>query len=65
MIGKITNIFKVKDLRKKIFFTFSMLIVFRLGGQVPIPGLGHVRGEFAKALSNFHTVRQYENRVNL
>ena len=40
MISKITNIFKVKDLRKKIFFTFSLLIVFRLGGQVTIPGVG-------------------------
>ena len=39
MIGKIVNIFKVKDLRKKLFFTFSLLIVFRLGGQVAIPGV--------------------------
>ena len=38
MISKITNIFKVKDLRKKIFFTLSLLIVYRLGGQVIIPG---------------------------
>ena len=39
MISKITNIFKVKDLRKKIFFTFSLLIIFRLGGQIVVPGV--------------------------
>ena len=39
MISKIANIFKVKDLRKKIFFTLSLLVVFRLGGQIAIPGV--------------------------
>ena len=39
MMSKIANIFKVKDLRKKIFFTFSLLVVFRLGGQIAIPGV--------------------------
>tara|TARA_B100000287_G_scaffold418881_1_gene456411 strand:+ start:1791 stop:3131 length:1341 start_codon:yes stop_codon:yes gene_type:complete len=38
MISKIANIFKVKDLRKKVFFTLALLIVYRLGGQVMIPG---------------------------
>ena len=38
MISKIANIFKVKDLRKKVLFTLSLLIVYRLGGQVMIPG---------------------------
>ena len=39
MISKIANIFKVKDLRKKIFFTFALLVVFRLGGQIALPGV--------------------------
>ena len=38
MISKIANIFKVKDLRKKVLFTLALLIVYRLGGQVMIPG---------------------------
>ena len=38
MISKIANILKVKDLRKKVFFTLALLIVYRLGGQVMIPG---------------------------
>lgn len=50
MIGKIVNIFKVKDLRKKLFFTFSLLVVFRLGGQVPIPGLGDLNLDFSGSI---------------
>ena len=50
MIAKIVNIFKVKDLRKKLFFTFSLLIVFRLGGQVPIPGLGGLDIDFSGSI---------------
>ena len=42
MISKITNIFKVKDLRKKVFFTLALLIIYRLGGQVIIPGFAGV-----------------------
>lgn len=33
------DIFRVKELRKRIFFTFFMLIVFRLGATIPIPGI--------------------------
>ena len=33
---KIINIFKVADLRKKLAFTASLLLVYRLGGKVPV-----------------------------
>ena len=36
---KIINIFKVADLRKKLAFTASLLLVYRLGGKVPVPGI--------------------------
>ena len=35
----VVDIFKIKDLRNKIFFTLSMLVVFRLGAIIPIPGI--------------------------
>jgi len=53
MIGKIANIFKVKDLRKKIFFTLSLLFVFRFGGQITIPGVD--LSSTANALQNAGT----------
>ena len=36
---KIINIFKISDLRKKLAFTASLLLVYRLGGKVPVPGI--------------------------
>ena len=39
MIQKIINIFRVHELRKKLAFTALMLLVFRLGGIVLLPGL--------------------------
>ena len=36
---KFINIFKIPDLRKKLAFTASMLLVYRLGGKVPVPGI--------------------------
>jgi len=39
MIQKIKNIFSIPELRSKILFTIGILIVVRLGSQVPIPGI--------------------------
>ena len=39
MIGKFLNIFKIPDLRKKLFFTSMMILIYRLGGVVPVPGV--------------------------
>ena len=39
MIGKFLNIFKIPDLRKKLFFTSMMILIYRLGGVVPVPGI--------------------------
>jgi len=33
------DIFRIKDLRDRIFFTIFMLIIFRLGVALPIPGI--------------------------
>jgi len=39
LIGNVPNIFKIPDLRKKILFTLAMVIVYRLGSHVPVPGI--------------------------
>ncbi|MDG1089743.1 MAG: preprotein translocase subunit SecY [Candidatus Marinimicrobia bacterium] len=39
MIEKVRNIFAIPELRRKIFFTLGILIIVRLGAQVPIPGI--------------------------
>ena len=42
MIDKIRNIFKIPELRKKLGITGFILLVFRFGGHVPIPGIDRV-----------------------
>jgi len=39
MLEKIVQIFKIKDLRKKIFYVLMMLVVFRLAAHIPVPGV--------------------------
>jgi len=39
VIEKLRNIFAIPELRSKIFFTLGILMVVRLGAQVPIPGI--------------------------
>jgi preprotein translocase subunit SecY len=39
MFEKLANIFRVPDLRKRIFFTLGLLAVYRLGGHIPTPGI--------------------------
>lgn len=36
---KVIKLFKIPDLRKKLFFIFSLLVVFRLAAAIPIPGI--------------------------
>ncbi|MCD8117968.1 MAG: preprotein translocase subunit SecY [Lachnospiraceae bacterium] len=38
MIKTLVNAFKIKEIRGKLFFTFLMLLVLRIGAQLPIPG---------------------------
>jgi len=42
----IVNIFKIKELRNKLFFTFVIFVVFRLGCVLTIPGID--AGELVK-----------------
>ena len=39
MIEKIRNIFAIPELRRKILFTLGILVVVRVGAQIPIPGI--------------------------
>ncbi|HJO21542.1 MAG TPA: preprotein translocase subunit SecY [Candidatus Marinimicrobia bacterium] len=39
MIEKLRNIFAIPELRRKILFTLGILMIVRLGAQVPIPGI--------------------------
>lgn len=38
-VETLQNAWKIRDLRKKMLFTLAMLVVFRLGSFVPVPGI--------------------------
>ena len=39
LFDTIANMFRIPDLRKRIFFTLALLAVYRFGGHVPTPGI--------------------------
>lgn len=39
MLKTLQNAFKIKEIREKLLYTFFMLIVIRIGSQLPIPGV--------------------------
>ena len=47
MIETLKNAFRNKDIRRKIFITLLLLIVFRLGCYIPVPGLDRAQFEGA------------------
>jgi preprotein translocase subunit SecY len=51
-IRNVLNAFKLPDLRRKILFTLSMLVVYRLAAHIPVPGVN------AEALSQMFQTNQ-------
>ncbi|MCC8046195.1 MAG: preprotein translocase subunit SecY [Clostridiales bacterium] len=39
MLETLKNMFRIKEIRKKLFYTFLMIIVIRFGSQLPVPGV--------------------------
>lgn len=54
MLTTLKNAFKIEEIRKKLFFTFAMLVVIRIGSQLPVPGVDrtYFANWFAQQTSN-------------
>jgi len=39
LIETFRSVFKVEELRKRIFYTLGLLVVYRIGGHIPTPGI--------------------------
>jgi preprotein translocase subunit SecY len=57
--NKMRMIFQDKILRKRIFFTLALLIVFRFLAAIPIPGIDHAR------LSQFFAGNEFLGMLNI
>ena len=52
-MDSVKNIFAIPELRKRIFFTFGLLAVYRAGSQVPTPGInGAALAEMTRQAQN-------------
>ncbi len=43
MITSLAGLFNIADLRKRVLFTLGMIVVFRLGAHISVPGIDTVR----------------------
>ncbi|HYO38643.1 MAG TPA: preprotein translocase subunit SecY [Nocardioidaceae bacterium] len=41
MLGAFANAFRTPDLRKKLLFVLLVIVIFRLGSQIPAPGVNY------------------------
>src|SRR6185295_17253953 len=38
-MDSLKNIFAIPELRKRVFYTFGLLAIYRVGGHIPTPGI--------------------------
>jgi preprotein translocase subunit SecY len=49
LLSSFVNIFKIPELKRRIFFTFGLLAIYRIGAHIPTPGIdGLALAEFFK-----------------
>ncbi|MEK9129992.1 MAG: preprotein translocase subunit SecY [Patescibacteria group bacterium] len=56
---KLIQIFKIRDLRRSIFFVLTMLVVFRIAAHIPLPGVD------LESLKSFFSQNEVLGFVNL
>ena len=56
MLQTIINAFKVKDIRRKVYMMLLLLLIFRIGCFIPVPGLDRVNFEGAVSGNDYLTL---------
>ena len=56
MFETIKNCFKVKEIRKKIWITLALLLIFRLGCYIPVPGINPATFDTVIGQNDFLTI---------
>ena len=54
LIETLKNIYKIEELRSRILFTLGLLVIYRLGSFVTLPGINHeaLSAQMAQTMSN-------------
>jgi preprotein translocase subunit SecY len=58
-LEKVIQVFKIKDLRKKILFVLMILVIFRIAANIPVPGID------AERLRQFFSNNQLFGLLNI
>ena len=56
-IDSVKNLFAVAELRKRVLFTLGLLVVYRIGGHIPTPGVNTRGARAAGRAGARHDVR--------
>ena len=62
-MSALTSAFKNADLRKKILFTVAMIILYRIGAQIPTPGVDY--GSIQSQISDLTDSSAMYSLINL
>ncbi len=52
MNSSLRNVFKIADLRGKILFTLMMVVLYRIGAHIPVPGIDFAAVKQLQAQAN-------------
>ena len=58
MLQQIKSVFQIPELKSKIVITIALLVVFRIGGFIPVPG---INGEIAVSFFRHAAGRRRQN----
>ncbi|MEZ0065467.1 preprotein translocase subunit SecY [Streptacidiphilus sp. MAP12-20] len=65
MLTAFARAFKTPDLRKKLLFTLAIMVVFRMGAHIPVPGVNYAGVQSCLATMNKGGGNQLLGLVNL
>ena len=65
MLSAFASAFKTPELRKKIFFTLGILLVFRLGSNIPAPNVNMQALNACVAAANTGSQAGFYSLINL
>ena len=65
MISTVFNIFRIPDLRNRVLFTIFMLLIYRIGFHIPVPGFayGDVLSQFGQTDSPLGRAAEYMQMI--
>ncbi len=63
MANVFTNIFSIKELRDRLIFTLLLLAVFRIGANIPVPGINTLA--LLKAVTDISGKQNFFEMINL